>query len=122
MEGNQQAAEANDGPRERKPHKPKKHKHKHKHKHHRHRGDDFGNERKLSTVTDAPDLEMMANEDDNDSPAIPLVTLTTVDEQEKKEDATTETTPNAEEDDDRHIEEDDDRHIEDTKPLRPVSV
>ena len=114
MEGNQQAAENTNQPRERKPHKHKHKKHKHKHKHHRHRGDDFGNERKLSTVADAPDLEMLANNDDSNSQAIPLVTLTTVDEHENKEENATETTMNTE--------DGGDQHIKDTKPLRPVSV
>jgi hypothetical protein len=114
MEGNQKAADNTNEIRERKPHKHKHKKHKHKHKHHRHRGDDFGQERKLSTVADAPDLEMLANDDETESQAIPLVTLTTVDEHEKKVEDETETT--------MHAEDDGDQHIKDTKPLRPVSV
>ncbi|XP_028410441.1 sodium bicarbonate cotransporter 3-like isoform X2 [Dendronephthya gigantea] len=91
MEGNQQTDEASDEPREHKtPKRKHKHKNRHKHKHRHRRGNDYGYERKLSTVTDKPDLEILANEEDEDSPAIPLVTLTTFDEHDAKKDPTTE--------------------------------
>ena len=98
MESNQQTTESSDWPREHKLPK-RKHKHKHKHKHHRRRGNDFGYERKLSTVTDKPELEILANEEDINSPAIPLVT---VDEHDAKKDATTETNLNPEDNGDQH--------------------
>lgn len=63
--------------RERKPHK---HRHRHHHHHKKDKGrSDGSSERKLSTVADAPDLEVLASEDTG-SVAIPLITLTTVDE------------------------------------------
>ena len=65
--------------RERKPHK---HRHRHHHRHKKDKGRSHGSsERKLSTVADAPDLEVLENtNEDTGSVAIPLITLTTVDE------------------------------------------
>lgn len=66
-----------DGLRVRKPRK-----HKHKYRRHRHNKDldDETLERKLSVVPDAPDLEKIANDDDAESAALPLVTVDSADE------------------------------------------
>lgn len=115
MEGNHRNHERSDQPRERKPSKRKnKHKHKQKHKHHRPQGNDSGNDRKLPSVTNKLDMETLANEDDTDSQAIPLVILTADDENKPTKVTRTETTMN--------LEDDDDQYAKDTKPLRPISV